>query len=159
MNLQRRWELTKADGSGVGQGIIQQSSNDVGLVMPRVESGVVVYAHKVQSPLDKGRLICCELGQSFCNPCSHRRRVISEEERIREPSVLNRVSTNPHIFHNNNFSSVAHHPSWNSCALLVASMSIVLFVIGSYQMTSNAIPIWPFWVAYNCWMQKIKLTS
>jgi hypothetical protein len=87
MNLQRRSELTKADSSGVGQGIIQQSSNDVGIVMPRVESGVVVYAHEVQSPLDEGRLVCCELGQSFRNPRSHRRRVISEEERIREPSV------------------------------------------------------------------------
>jgi hypothetical protein len=53
----------------------------------------------------------------------------------------------------NDFSSVSHHPSWNSCALLVASMSIVLFVIGSYQMTSNAIPTWPFWFAYNYSME------
>ena len=93
----RGWELTEADGSGVRQSVVQQAADDVGAVMLGVVSGVVVYAHKVQSPLDKGRLICCELGQSFCNPCSHRRRVISEEERIREPSVLNRFRSSPCI--------------------------------------------------------------
>ena len=87
MNVQTWWELTQADGSGVCQSVIQQSYDDVGIVMPRVESGVVVYAHEVQSPLDKGSFICRELGQSFSNPSSHRRRVISEEERIREPSI------------------------------------------------------------------------
>uniref|UniRef100_A0A0A9DXT6 BGL06 n=1 Tax=Arundo donax TaxID=35708 RepID=A0A0A9DXT6_ARUDO len=53
-----------------------------------VVSGVVVYAHKVQRPLDKGSLIGCELRQSVCNPRPHRLRVIAEEEWIGEPSEL-----------------------------------------------------------------------
>jgi hypothetical protein len=50
--MRRGWELTEADGSGVGQSVVQQASDDVGAVMLGVVSGVVVYAHKVQRPLD-----------------------------------------------------------------------------------------------------------
>ena len=64
----RGWELTEADGSGVRQSVVQQAADDVGAVMLGVVSGVVVYAHKVESSLDKGSLVFCELGEPVPNP-------------------------------------------------------------------------------------------
>jgi len=64
----RGWELTEADGSGVRQSVVQQAADDVGAVMLGVVSGVVVYANKVESSLDKGSLVFCELGEPVPNP-------------------------------------------------------------------------------------------
>lgn len=64
----RRWQLTKADGPGVCQGVVQQASHEVGAVVLGVVSGVVVYANEVERPLDKGSLIRCELGEPVPDP-------------------------------------------------------------------------------------------
>jgi len=64
----RIWQLTKADGPGVCQCVMQQAAHEVGAVVLGVVSGVVVYANEVERPLDKGSLIRCELGEPVPDP-------------------------------------------------------------------------------------------
>lgn len=85
-------ELTEADGAGVCQGVVEQCPDDVGVVVPRVVGGVVVYADEIQRPLDDGGLIRREPGQPLPHPRPHRRRVVAEEERISKPSIANNAA-------------------------------------------------------------------
>ncbi|BAS82934.1 Os03g0212950 [Oryza sativa Japonica Group] len=75
-----------ADGAGVCQGVVEQCPDDVGVVVPRVVGGVVVYADEIQRPLDDGGLIRREPRQPLPHPRPHRRRVGGEESLAHHPS-------------------------------------------------------------------------
>lgn len=79
---------TEADGSGVRQGVVQQSAHEVGAVVLGVVGGVVVYADEVERPLDERGLGRREPGQPVADPRPHRRRVVAEEEGVREPNYI-----------------------------------------------------------------------
>lgn len=85
---------TEADGSGVRQGVVQQAGHEVRAVVLGVVGGVVVYADEVERPLDERGLARREPGQPVADTRPHRRRVVAEEEGVREPNYSFRTTTN-----------------------------------------------------------------